>query len=196
MNRMLVMLALAALCAAGCNTCGTGCGHGGCCPWLCGMDRNCGDSCGGDCCCEAGCGCESGYCEPGCGCSSNCGCEPGGCVDAACADCPVGQCRCGLFRRPCCPPYDDACGPYYGGQYDMSACHHGHGNWPCPCNCCETYDGCCGPCNQTGPGCGASGDHHYNFTPGPPTGQVAYPYYTVRGPRDFLMGNPPSIGPY
>jgi hypothetical protein len=31
---------------------------------------------------------------------------------------------------------------------------------------------------------------------GPPTAQVAYPYYTVRGPRDFLIDNPPSIGPY
>ena len=29
---------------------------------------------------------------------------------------------------------------------------------------------------------------------GPPSAQVAYPYYTVRGPRDFLMDNPPSIG--
>jgi hypothetical protein len=28
----------------------------------------------------------------------------------------------------------------------------------------------------------------------PPTGQVAYPYYTNRGPRDFLQNNPPSIG--
>jgi len=40
--------------------------------------------------------------------------------------------------------------------------------------------------------------HHlhreYVGPPGPPTGQVAYPYYTVRGPRDFLMDNPPSIG--
>ena len=32
------------------------------------------------------------------------------------------------------------------------------------------------------------------FTPGPPTGQVAYPYYTVRGPRDFLQNDPPTIG--
>jgi len=31
--------------------------------------------------------------------------------------------------------------------------------------------------------------------PGPPMGQVAYPYYTTRGPRDFLLDNPPSIGP-
>lgn len=31
--------------------------------------------------------------------------------------------------------------------------------------------------------------------PGPMTGQVAYPYYTTRGPRDFLARNPPDIGP-
>ncbi len=30
--------------------------------------------------------------------------------------------------------------------------------------------------------------------PGPQTGTVAYPYYTHRGPRDFLLDNPPSIG--
>ena len=60
--------------------------------------------------------------------------------------------------------------------------------------CCETYSGCC--CQTQGPGCCASGDHQYNFNPGPPIGQVAYPYYTVRGPRDFLQANPPSIGPY
>ncbi len=29
---------------------------------------------------------------------------------------------------------------------------------------------------------------------GPPSGAVAYPYYTHRGPRDFLLDNPPSIG--
>ena len=29
---------------------------------------------------------------------------------------------------------------------------------------------------------------------GPPTAQVGYPYYTTRGPRDFLVDNPPSIG--
>ena len=30
--------------------------------------------------------------------------------------------------------------------------------------------------------------------PGPPSAHVAYPYYTTRGPRDFLINNPPSIG--
>ena len=33
------------------------------------------------------------------------------------------------------------------------------------------------------------------FTPGPPTGTITYPYYTNRGPRDFLAESPPSIGP-
>jgi len=38
--------------------------------------------------------------------------------------------------------------------------------------------------------CGAGGQ----FQPGPPTAQVAYPYYTTRGPRDFLARNPRSVG--
>ena len=29
---------------------------------------------------------------------------------------------------------------------------------------------------------------------GPPSAAVAYPYYTTRAPRDFLLANPPSIG--
>ena len=35
----------------------------------------------------------------------------------------------------------------------------------------------------------------YEFAAGPPTGAVTYPYYTTRGPRDFLARNPRSIGP-
>jgi hypothetical protein len=30
---------------------------------------------------------------------------------------------------------------------------------------------------------------------GPPAAQVTYPYYTNRGPRDFLAKNPGNIGP-
>jgi hypothetical protein len=30
---------------------------------------------------------------------------------------------------------------------------------------------------------------------GPATGAITYPYYTNRGPRDFLAKSPPSIGP-
>ena len=33
------------------------------------------------------------------------------------------------------------------------------------------------------------------FNPGPPAGAVTYPYYTVRGPRDFLAGDIRPIGP-
>jgi len=29
---------------------------------------------------------------------------------------------------------------------------------------------------------------------GPQSASVGYPYYTTRGPRDFLVDNPPSIG--
>ena len=199
MNRMLAMLAVAALCAAGCQTSGSNCGRGGCCPWLCGTDRGCCDQCecGPDCGCGPDCCCGPGYCEPGCGCSANCGCEQGGVCDSVFSDCPLCQGECRAFRRYCQPPCNTACGPYYGGEYDMSACNRcGRGPGCCICGCCEQYAGCCGPCNQPGPGCGNSGDQFYNFAPGPPTGQVAYPYYTVRGPRDFLLNNPPSIGPY
>ncbi|MCH8922392.1 MAG: hypothetical protein IIA67_04500 [Planctomycetes bacterium] len=38
------------------------------------------------------------------------------------------------------------------------------------------------------------GSCEVGFQPGPPTAQVAYPYYTVRGPRDFLARNPRSVG--
>jgi hypothetical protein len=110
-----------------------------------------------------------------------------------------------LFRRgrEACGYGCETGGPY--GPYDYSACNQcgGCGQGCCPtglcpagccCGCCETYSGCC--CQPQGPGCCASGDHHYNFQPGPPVGQVAYPYYTVRGPRDFLQKNPAPIGPY
>ncbi len=30
---------------------------------------------------------------------------------------------------------------------------------------------------------------------GPPIGQITYPYYTLRGPRDFLQRTPTPIGP-
>jgi hypothetical protein len=60
------------------------------------------------------------------------------------------------------------------------------------------------PGGKYGPHGGAHGTpgfpHHHHFDreyvgpQGPPSAQVAYPYYTIRGPRDFLMDNPPSIG--
>jgi hypothetical protein len=41
----------------------------------------------------------------------------------------------------------------------------------------------------------AGSDYGATQPAGPPTGAVAYPYYTTRGPRDFLAKKPPSIGP-
>jgi len=49
--------------------------------------------------------------------------------------------------------------------------------------------------------CHGRGCHHCKHRmgratdPGPAVGAITYPYYTVRGPRDFLAKNPPSIGP-
>ena len=65
--------------------------------------------------------------------------------------------------------------------------------------------GGCRGCNN-GSGCIRNGAYARHFGPsthvtgaeegaGAPQGaQVAYPYYTNRGPRDFLLNNPPSIG--
>ena len=59
----------------------------------------------------------------------------------------------------------------------------------CPTTC-QSVDSCenCGDANcDRGQGC--------LVDPVPPSGAVAYPYYTIRGPRDFLARNPRSIGP-
>lgn len=77
----------------------------------------------------------------------------------------------------------------------VAGCLH-HSN----CDPCRQGDQCqsCKPCALHGPGCRghngqAEGPGPYN--PGPPTGQVTYPYYTTRGPRDFLQRVPTPIGP-
>ena len=44
-----------------------------------------------------------------------------------------------------------------------------------------------GPQSHTGPQPGPA--------MGPPSPTYGYPYYTTRGPRDFLNPDPPSIGP-
>jgi hypothetical protein len=68
---------------------------------------------------------------------------------------------------------------------------------PCQCLAERVANGFCGPCGAAGI-CPHAGGYPEQpaFQPGPPVGQVAYPYYTTRGPRDFLLDNPPSIGPY
>jgi hypothetical protein len=63
-------------------------------------------------------------------------------------------------------------------------------------------DGCgrCGFFKRNGCGlfghCGCRGaDDDGAYAGGPPVGQVTYPYYTNRGPRDFLAESPRGIGP-
>ncbi len=90
----------------------------------------------------------------------------------------------------------------------------GHGGCAACCGKCGPYPGGCTPgyspggsaCGPGGcgagdcsPGCArASGggpmDDGSAFA-GPPTGGVTYPYYTTRGPRDYLARNPRGIGP-
>ena len=207
MNRSLLALALlVAAATSGCQA-PRGGQYGEPC---CAADPYCGDAC----CEEPACGCAG----PDCGCCDQC--QPN-MYESCCGDCPAGNCRCGMFNRYCgcndCCGCGDACGcgdtcdcgggggcgtyragvgcqTGYVGEYDCSAyenCGCGRGGGCCVCGGCT-----CGCCN-TGPGCCcSSGDHNYNFAPGPPVGQTAYPYYTVRGPRDFLMSNPPPLGPY
>ena len=88
------------------------------------------------------------------------------------------------------------CGPFGAGmpaQCYGDGCYGDgcYGNGKCQSGCLQNSLGWLLDCPE---GCQAC-DSNYNFTPGPPTGQVAYPYYTVRGPRDFLHPNPPTIGP-
>ena len=53
----------------------------------------------------------------------------------------------------------------------------------------------CGPFHK----CGGLLHHHARGDDigygGPPAAQITYPYYTNRGPRDFLDPNPRGIGP-
>jgi hypothetical protein len=116
-----------------------------------------------------GCGCND--CDTcsadGCACESGGGCcLSGGCLGGGCMGAACGNCD------------GCACGGPCSRLAERVACGL-----------------CCGPCAGICPN-GGSYPEYPAFNPGPPTGQVAYPYYTTRGPRDFLMKNPPSIGPY
>ncbi|MBX3412198.1 MAG: hypothetical protein KF708_05720 [Pirellulales bacterium] len=134
----------------------------------------CGPSTYEDCCWEGhDCGGCGGCCDTGCdSCGGGCdSCGGGGCSSGGCSSCGGGS-------------YDTGCTGCGGG--DMYADSGMHG----------------GPMMAGGPGC-ANG--HCNLAarrlantqgpPGPPTAAVTYPYYTNRGPRDFLARNPGNIGP-
>ncbi len=135
--------------------------------------------------------------------ASSFGCQTlgknGGGSSVGCGDTPCHVRRSQLAPRPtlcrsACPPggalLDSPCGGCGGqGCEACGGCGKGYGLSGCNANSCVN-----GAVNAV-LDC-AECDNQYNFNQGPPTGQVAYPYYTVRGPRDFLDRNPKSIGPY
>ena len=107
-------------------------------------------------------------------------CRGGACQDGACG--PGGQCGPGA---QC-----DSCGPD-GCQVGCRDCAAGH---------CKRHVGRYGGLakHHLSPeekAALAASDYGATTPAGPPTGAVAYPYYTTRGPRDFLAKKPPSIGP-
>ncbi|MFZ5829989.1 MAG: hypothetical protein ACOY3P_07865 [Planctomycetota bacterium] len=74
--------------------------------------------------------------------------------------------------------------------------HHKFGRIPGSCQMAPENCAACPPgAGMAGCGMGGCGDQGAAFTPGPPTAAVAYPYYTVHGPRDFLARSPRAIGP-
>lgn len=120
-------------------------------------------------------------------CGDSIGC--GGAVRGGCLTGPGLADRMGWTQRGCGECL--GCGGRGGCLFGSGDCCGG-GCGGCHNGCLQNGLSCLLDCDG---GCRGSGDQYYNFTPGPPTGQVAYPYYTTRGPRDFLMANPPSIGP-
>ena len=112
----------------------------------------------------------------------NDGCE--NCNEAPCAECqsglcPPGGCKDGICRlggncNACSACADGSCRERHVGRYGGLGKHR-----LTPEEECELR----------------GSDYGATYPPGPPSGAVAYPYYTTRGPRDFLAKCPPSIGP-
>ena len=126
---------------------------------------------------HAGGACQHGECQGG-ACQDG-ACENGACQDGACQGgvCPTGGCKGAACQDGACQNggcQDGACHKRHVGRYGGLAKHHLS---PEEEAALEASD-----YGATGPA-------------GPPTGAVAYPYYTTRGPRDFLAKCPPSIGP-
>jgi hypothetical protein len=106
------------------------------------------------------------------------------------------------------------------GLVGLTGCVMQHGRRPWACmggscaqapencrSCGASCDASCDTCEDTDPPCKCKGhvcrlrrapamvEAEPEPAPGPASGAVTYPYYTTRGPRDFLAKNPASIGP-
>jgi hypothetical protein len=102
----------------------------------------------------------------------------GPCQNGACGACENGQCDLGQCGPEGCQPGCQECAAghckRHVGRYGGLAKHH---------------------LSPEEKAALAASDYGATGPAGPPTGAVAYPYYTTRGPRDFLAKKPPSIGP-
>jgi hypothetical protein len=96
---------------------------------------------------------------------------------------PQGQCLTGLIQGSC-----------QTAPENCAACCAGCGSG-CAADCAECDDSAaCATCQECG--CRQRCFHcREAAAPGPPTAAITYPYYTVRGPRDFLARSPRSTGP-
>ncbi|MCC7083441.1 MAG: hypothetical protein IT427_00360 [Pirellulales bacterium] len=207
MKSLFLALAAALTLSAGSGCClvdhclGHHCGYGGGC-----------DDCGGQAC---------SYCGPHCGacgcCGGNCSCPPGECGPGGCANCngtpavdgnaeevPAAASPARMSRAKMRPashtrrgvrPVDYEETIDAGAACDDGSCAHANYVPSCPnCRRCGCACGNCSPWPNCRDGQQAVADQ-LGGPAGPPCGQVTYPYYTTRGPRDFLRNNPPRIGP-
>lgn len=123
------------------------------------------------------------------------GCDDTCCGGDCCCECPDGCCGGDDCCGQCCG--DGCCGDSSSGcgLFGRKKKNKNNGCSSCDNGRCGPGSRMCGAMAGCNPHAGGYPEAQ-NFNPGPQSGQVAYPYYTVRGPRDFLRNNPPSIGPY
>jgi hypothetical protein len=87
------------------------------------------------------------------------------------------------------------------GAADCASCNGASCDKTCDKSCDNADDpGSCKSCRGLCSGLCRRGDRvprnaEEAYNPGPASGAVTYPYYTNRGPRDFLARELPSIGP-
>ena len=115
--------------------------------------------------------CEPAACEPA-GCEPGDGCEP--CGANARSNALLGKVKnvvCNSCGRPGC----------VAGKLGWQRGGHNYSS--------NLNSGC-----KNCPPAGGQAGIHPGMHPGMQSATMAYPYYTIRSPRDFLVDNPPSIG--
>ncbi len=132
----------------------------------------------------------------GCSSCANVSSDCGSCSTGECGSCNTGTCSTG----DCGSCNNGRCGGLLSkARGRIAGCHTGCGRTGCQAGPLGWQQGGLDYSSQLNPGClghqAGAAVASQPFQAGAPSAQVAYPYYTHRGPRDFLMANPPSIGP-